>query len=73
MTHRHEREVEEAVQISCSPCAFCPAIHINLIDAAGEIFATASLPAASLEAFIEDLRGAARHVAERSPTTAVRQ
>ena len=60
-------DVQEAASINCGACDFCAAVHVNLIDESGEIFATASVPAAIGEEFIARFRTAMSEVAKRSP------
>ena len=69
-----ERDPQEAVQINVGACSFCDGVHINLIDADGEIFATAVVPCDVGEAFIADFRAAMREIAQRKgPATPRRQ
>lgn len=67
------REVEGAAKVTCGSCDFCPSVHINLIDGDGELFATAALPVASLDAFIKQLRDCAGEIMTRSRAPARRQ
>lgn len=65
--------IREAKGISCHACDFCPAVHVNLLDHTGEIFATASVAAGDGEAFIAMFRAAMAQVATRCAAPARRQ
>ena len=66
-------EIRSAAQVSVGLCDGCDAVHINLIDEAGEVFATAALPISSGDAFIADIRRSMARSRNRMPVTAVRQ
>lgn len=66
-------DVREAAKISCGACDFCPAIHVDLKDAAGETFATASVPLHNAEAFIGLFRAAMTELATRHSAPARKQ
>jgi hypothetical protein len=66
-------EIRSAAQVSAGLCDTCDAVHINLIDDAGEVFATAALPASVVDAFIADIRRKMERSRSRTPATAVRQ
>lgn len=53
---RDQLIVKEAASISCGTCDFCPAVHVNLINENGEVFATASVPIENCEPFITNFR-----------------
>lgn len=63
----------EAASIDCAACDFCPAVHINLIDGAGDVFATASVPIHIAEDFIARFRACMREIATRHAAPARRQ
>lgn len=63
---RVKAHVREAKSINCGECDFCPAVHVNLIDAEGDIFATASVPCEIGEQFIAHFRSCMTGLARRS-------
>jgi hypothetical protein len=67
-------DILEAKSINAGACDFCDAVHINLLDAGGDVFATASLPASSGEHFIGRIRECMAEIARRGcPSPARRQ
>lgn len=55
----------EAASINAGACEFCGDVHVNMFDADGEIFATASVPLDCLWPLIEQMRAAAAVVTAR--------
>lgn len=68
-----ESDIQEADTISVGSCDFCPAVHVNLRDRNGDIFATASVPIFNCEAFIANFRECMRELGERHSAPARRQ
>ncbi len=63
----------EAKAINAHACAFCPAVHVNFLDALGQVFATASVPIENAEPFIAQFRAAMAELAARHSAPATRQ
>jgi hypothetical protein len=51
-----DEKIIEATSISLGVCDFCRTVHVNLLDATGEILASAGVPVEIAEAFIEGFR-----------------
>jgi hypothetical protein len=64
MTWRREN-IMEAARINCHACDFCSAVHIDLIDSDGDIFATAHVPLAIEQDFIARFCECVREVQSR--------
>lgn len=73
LAERLRPEIREAASVSCGACDFCPAVHVNLIDHAGDKFATASVPAHVGEEFIRRFRAALVELGRRSAAPVPRQ
>lgn len=71
--HLAEAKIEEAVSITIGACDFCPAVHVNLRDQDGDIFATASVPVVIGEDFIARFRAAMAELATRHSAPVRRQ
>lgn len=56
-----------AASINVGVCDSCPAVHVNLIDAGGEVFATASVPIQVGDQFIARFKACMDEVQERAP------
>lgn len=67
------RPIEQAVTINATACEFCPAVHVNLMDVAGDLFASANVPIENIEPFIKQVRDAAAELATRHSAPAGRQ
>jgi hypothetical protein len=67
------REIEQAVSINAQACEFCPAVHVNLIDAEGDVFASGSVPIDTVEPFIDQIRAAVAELAKRHSAPVMRQ
>ena len=63
----------EASRISAGACDFCPAVHVNFHDDAGEVFATASVPIENCEPFIAQFRKAMGELSLRQSAPKERQ
>lgn len=72
MTAKRDLPIE-AASVNLGPCDFCPAIHINLLDAEGTVFATASLPVELAEEFITRMRSCAQELTLRHAAPQRRQ
>lgn len=59
-------KILEATTVTVGMCDFCPAVHVNLRDEGGTVFATASIPIAGMEQFIAMLRDATKDRALRA-------
>jgi hypothetical protein len=59
--------------INLGICDLCSAIHINLYDGAGEVFATALLPDRQIDEFIGRLQACRRELATRHSAPAMWQ
>jgi hypothetical protein len=66
-------DIREAASISMGACDFCPSVHVNLLDSAGQVFASASVLTGDGEAFIAMFRAAMAQVATRCAAPAMRQ
>ena len=63
----------EAVSVNVGSCDFCSAVHINLLDADGECFATAALPVHHVDEFCRRMCAERDRNLGQVPATAVRQ
>ena len=52
MRHDHGEDVLQAATVHCAPCNSCRAIHINLVNDSGKVFATAVIPLSGAPGFI---------------------
>ena len=52
MKNDHGAAVLQAAPVHCAPCHSCRAIHINLVNENGKIFATAVIPLDRCPSFI---------------------
>jgi hypothetical protein len=64
---------KEAQGITAGPCDCCPAVHVNLHDASGKVFATASVPLENCDGFVTQFRLAQAELANRFPAPAMKQ
>lgn len=58
-------KILEAASITVGACESCPAVHVNLIDIDGNVFATANVPAETCAEFIVRFRACATEIAQR--------
>jgi hypothetical protein len=71
---RNRDDIEEAAKINCHACEFCNAVHVDLIDADGLVYATASVPLEIEQDFIARFCECVREVQARPhPAPARRQ
>lgn len=63
----------EARSIRAVACDFCPAVHVDLLDAAGECFATGSVPREHFEPFLAQFREAMAELEKRHNAPASKQ
>lgn len=62
---KRKRLPREAASISCGSCDFCAAVHVNLLNENGDVFATASVPAYVADEFIARFRMCMTEIANR--------
>jgi hypothetical protein len=66
-------DFKQAENINAQACDFCPAVHINLMDGNGEVFASGSIPVQECEAFIAMIRCAVLELGKRHSAPTGRQ
>jgi hypothetical protein len=64
---------QQAVSIAIGVCEVCPAVHVNLIDGTGAVYATASVPVEVGSTFIKRFRDGLIEAAARRPVPETRQ
>ncbi len=67
------REILQAASITLGRCDFCPGVHINLLDAAGTVFATAVIGVDIKQRLLEDLNKEFAELARIASAPARRQ
>ncbi|MDQ2084778.1 hypothetical protein RA307_31755 [Xanthobacteraceae bacterium Astr-EGSB] len=66
-------DILHADSITVGACDVCPAVHVNLLDDRGEVFATGALPVELIDLFVRRLQDAKRTLVMRHAAPAGRQ
>jgi hypothetical protein len=66
-------EIPAAAALGVSICDTCESVHVNLLDRADLVFATAAVPVTAIDTFVADLQRNKQRLLRRHPAPAMQQ